>query len=343
MSILSVDQPARAGSSSIMERVGGAQILLAIALLLYPAVASEFFLTQIGAYSLIWGLLALSLMLLAGYGGMVSLAQITSAGLAAYLVAIFGTNNMSIYGFGWPWWVLVPFAVLAAAVASALIGAISVRTEGIYTIMITLAIATAFFYFAQQNYAFFNGHSGFAGIPAPQFWGINWRDPLPFYYLCLFVAAVCYAAVLYCSRSTFGLALQAIRDNPRRMRAIGYDVTFHKVVAYFYAGIISGLAGVLLVWFNGRISPGTVDVGQAIDVLVIAVIGGLRHPVGPFIGAVFVVLIQTFAIDIVGAERYNTLIGLVFLAIVFVSPDGLLGLWGRISPMLSQGTLRPGS
>jgi branched-chain amino acid transport system permease protein len=270
----------------------------------------------------------------------VSLAQITTAGVAAYTVAIFGTNNMNIHGFGWPWWVLVPFAVLLAGTVSALIGAISVRTEGIYTIMITLAIAAAFFYFAQQNYALFNGHSGYAGIPTPRAFGIDWRDPVPFYYLCLLVAAACYAAVLYCSRSTFGLALQAIRDNGRRMRAVGFNVTAHKVVAYFYSGVIAGLAGVLLVWFNGRVSPGTVDVGQAVEVLVIAVIGGLRHPIGPFIGAAFVILIQTFAIDIVGAERYNTLIGLVFLAIVFVSPDGLLGLWGRLKPLLAAESLR---
>jgi branched-chain amino acid transport system permease protein len=336
--ILALDQPNKA--VVVPARFGVAQGVLAAALLLYPLVASEFFLTQIGAYSLIWGLLALSMMLLAGYGGMVSLAQITSAGIAAYTVAIFGSNNIHIYGFGWPWWVLVPFAVLLAAMTSAIIGAISVRTEGIYTIMITLAIAAAFFYFAQQNYALFNGHSGYAGIPTPQVADIDWRAPLPFYYLCLFVAVACYAAVLYCSRSTFGLALQAIRDNGRRMRAVGFDITAHKVVAYFYSGIIAGLAGVLLVWFNGRVSPGTVDVGQAIEVLVIAVIGGLRHPIGPFIGAVFVILIQTFAIDIVGAERFNTLIGLVFLAIVFVSPDGLLGLWGRIKPLLAQESLR---
>jgi branched-chain amino acid transport system permease protein len=336
--ILALDQPNKAAVASA--QFGIAEGVLAVALLLYPLVASEFFLTQIGAYSLIWGLLALSMMLLAGYGGMVSLAQITSAGIAAYTVAIFGTNNIQVYGFGWPWWVLVPFAVLLAAITSAIIGAISVRTEGIYTIMITLAIAAAFFYFAQQNYALFNGHSGFAGIPTPQVAGIDWRTPLPFYYLCLFVAAACYTAVLYCSRSTFGLALQAIRDNGRRMRAVGFDITAHKVVAYFYSGIIAGLAGVLLVWFNGRVSPGTVDVGQAIEVLVIAVIGGLRHPIGPLLGAVFVILIQTFAIDIVGAERFNTLIGLVFLAIVFVSPDGLLGLWARIKPRLGPESLR---
>jgi len=332
--ILALDQPNKAAVASA--QFGIAQGVLAVALLLYPLVASEFFLTQIGAYSLIWGLLALSMLLLAGYGGMVSLAQITSAGIAAYAVAIFGTNNMQVYGFGWPWWVLVPFAVLLAATASAIIGAISVRTEGIYTIMITLAIAAAFFAFAQQNYALFNGHSGFAGIPAPRVAGIDWRAPVPFYYLCLFVAAVCYAAVLYGSRSTFGLALQAIRDNGRRMRAVGFDIAAHKVVAYFYSGIIAGLAGVLLVWFNGRVSPGTLDVGQAIEVLVIAIIGGLRHPIGPLFGAVFVILIQTFAIDIVGAERFNTLIGLVFLAIVFVSPDGLLGLWARMKPLLVQ-------
>jgi branched-chain amino acid transport system permease protein len=338
--VLTLDRPNQV--SAVPAHFGPAHIAVAAALIIYPLLASNFFVTQIGAYSLIWGLLALSMMLLAGYGGMVSLAQITIAGVAAYTVAIFGTNNMNIYGFGWPFWVVAPFAVLLAAVASTIIGAISVRTEGIYTIMITLAIAAAFFYFTQQNYALFNGHSGFAGIPAPNFWGINWRDPLPFYYLCLFVAAAAYAGVLYCSRSTFGLALQAIRDNGRRARAIGFDVIDHKIIAYFYSGVIAGLAGVLLVWFNGRVSPGTVDVGQAINVLVIAVIGGLRHPIGPFLGALFVVLIQTFAIDIVGAERYNTLIGLLFLAIVFISPDGLLGLWGKLKPLLAQQSVLPG-
>src|SRR6476659_10166871 len=171
--LLALDRPNAA--QAVPSEFGIWQIVLAVALVLYPLVASEFFLTQIGAYSLIWGLLALSMMLLAGYGGMVSLAQITSAGVAAYTIAIFGTNNMNIHGFGWPWWVLVPFAVLLAATVSALIGAISVRTEGIYTIMITLAIAAAFFYFAQQNYALFNGHSGYAGILTPQVFGIDWR------------------------------------------------------------------------------------------------------------------------------------------------------------------------
>jgi branched-chain amino acid transport system permease protein len=329
-------------SGNIAQKLSSGDLAVAVALLLYPAVASDFFTTQIGAYSLIWGMIALSLMMLAGYGGMVSLAQISVAGIAGYVVAIFGLNNTGVHGFGWPFWVVTPFAVLIAAIGSALIGLISNRTEGIYTIMITLAIATGFFYFTQQNYALFNGHSGFAGIPAPKVLGVDWRDPKPFYYLCLACAALAYAAVLYCSRSSYGLTLQATRDNARRMRSLGYNVTAHKVAAYLYSGLIAGLAGVLLVWFNGRISPGTVGVGAAINVLIIVVIGGMGHPIGPFVGAVVVILTQTFAIDLVGAERYNTLIGIVFLVIVFLSPDGIVGLLGKVRPHLVQKSLSSG-
>ena len=128
----------------------------------------------------------------------------------------------------------------------------------------------------------------------------------------------------------------ASRDNARRVRAVGHDVTRCAVAAYFFAGLIAGAAGVLYVWFNGRISPGTVSVGEAIGILVIAVIGGLRHPIGPFLGAALYVLLKTFAIDIVGADRFNTLIGAIFLIIVFVSPDGILGLWRRLAPRLAQ-------
>ena len=306
-------------------------VILAVLFLAYPAFASDFFIFQIGGYSLIMGTVALSLMFLAGYGGMVSLAQLTAAGLAGYLVAIFGDNSVGVMGLGWPWWLTVPFAILVAALFSAFVGAISVRTEGIYTIMITLAIAVAFFYFVRQNYDIFNGFTGFAGVEPPTLFGIYWLDPVPFYYLSLFIAGGFCFAVIHGARSTFGLALQAIRDNPRRMRALGYNVTLHRVIAYFYAGLIAGTAGVLLVWFNGRISPGSVGVDVVIDILVIAVVGGLRHPVGPFLGAIAFVLLENFAIDLIDRERFNTVIGLAFLLVVLFSPDGLLGIWNRIS------------
>ena len=311
-----------------------ATVVAVVFLVAYPSFASDFFTFQVGAYSLLLGTVALSLMMLAGYGGMVSLSQLTVAGFAGYLVAILGENSVGVMGLGWPWWLTAPMAIAAAAVFSAVIGAISVRTEGIYTIMITLAIAVAFFYFVRQNYLIFNGFTGFAGVEPPTLFGIYWRDPVPFYYLSLAVAGAFFCAVVYASRSTFGLALQAIRDNPRRMRALGFDVALHRIAAYFLAGLVAGTAGVLLVWFNGRISPGSVGVEGIIDVLVIAVVGGLRHPAGPFLGAILFVLLENFAIDLIDRERFNTVIGLAFLAVVLFSPDGLLGLWNRIRPRL---------
>ncbi len=317
-----------------------ATAVLGVALVFFPLIVSPFVAFQLGAQTLILGMIALSLMVLAGYGGMVSLAQLTVAGVAGYAVAILGPNSAGVLGLGWPWWLYAPVSILIAGVVAALIGMIAVRTAGIYTIMITLAVATAFFYFAQQNYTLFNGHSGFRGVHAPIVFGVDWQNRVPFYYLSLGVAALAYSAVLYCARSTFGRALMATRDNQRRMRAVGYNVTQLRVVAYFYAGLIAGTAGVLYVWFNGRISPGTVGVGEVIGILVIAVIGGLRHPIGPFIGAALYVFLKTFAIDLVGADRFNTLIGLVFLVIVFASPDGLFGLWRRLAPHLAAKPLR---
>ena len=129
------------------EQLKPSVIIPAVLLLLYPWVASDFFTFQVGAYTLVLGLIALSLMMLAGYGGMVSLAQLTVAGFAGYMIAILGTNSVNIHGLDLPWWFLIPLVIFMSAVVSVLIGAISLRTEGVYTIMITLAIAVAFFFF----------------------------------------------------------------------------------------------------------------------------------------------------------------------------------------------------
>ncbi len=300
-----------------------------LALVLYPWMANNFFIVQIGAQSLFIGTIALSLMFLAGYGGMVSLSQLTVAGFAGYFIGILGPDSYQL-GFEWPWWVVIPSALILAVLFATLIGAISIRTEGIYTIMITLAIGTAFYYLCNQNYTVFNGFTGFAGLKPPTLLGIQWRDPKPFYYLSLTVAVGAFLLVSYLSRAQFGIALQAIRDNPRRMHAIGYDVAWHCIAAHTIAGLIAGCGGILLVWFNGRISPGTIGVGPMIDILIVAVIGGMKRPIGPFIGAVVFIMLKTFAIDFIDRERFNTLIGLCFLAIVLFSSDGLLGWWDRI-------------
>jgi branched-chain amino acid transport system permease protein len=263
------------------------------------------------------------------------------AGCAGYMVAIFGSSAVSEISLGWPWWLAVPVAILIAVIFGTLSGALSVRTEGIYTIMITLAIASAFYYFTHQNYTIFNGFSGFNAVRTPQVFGIEWRAPVPFYYLILFWAVAAYLAVVYVSRAPFGLALQGIRDNARRMAALGFNVTAHRIAAYAFAALIAAVAGVLLVWQGGQISPGTAGVGPVIDILIIAVAGGLSRPIGPFIGALIYVILRTFALDVLegigfDGKRFQLLIGLGFLLIVLFSPDGVLGLWARWRDRLLQ-------
>lgn len=301
---------------------------LALVLLL-PFVATPFLTFQVAAQSLVLGLIALSLTFLGGYGGMVSLAQMSVAGMAGYAVAIFGASSTPI-SLGWPWWLAVPFALAVATACATLIGWLSVRTEGIYTIMITLAFGVAFYYLVLQNYTVFNGFQGFQKVYPPEVFGVNWRSPVAFYFLSLFWAMVGYFAVKWLVRTPFGVALQGVRDNPRRMAALGFDVVAHRVAAYSVAGLMAAVGGVLLVWYNGLITPGSVNTGWQINILVIAVLGGMRHPIGAFLGALVFVLLQTFAIDVIDRERFNLVIGVVFLAIVLFSPDGLLGLWSKL-------------
>ena len=150
----------------------------------------------------------------------------------------------------------------------------------------------------------------------------------------LAVAARCYFAVEYLSRAPFGLALQGVRDNPRRMAALGFNVNAHRVAAYAFASFLAALAGVLQVWNYRQISPGSVAVERDIDILIIAIVGGITRPVGPFIGALIFVLLRTFALDFLvkiglDGNRFRLLIGVGFLLIVFWSSDGVIGLYER--------------
>jgi branched-chain amino acid transport system permease protein len=326
--------PGTADAPAWLRAVPTAWWVVAVALLLMPILAGDFVLYQIFGWSFILGMIALSLMFLAGLGGMVSLAQMSTAALAGYMVAVFGTSGVDAISLHWPWWLYVPVAILIAMLFAVMVGALAVRTSGIYTIMITLAIAAAFFYFTRQNYGIFNGYSGFANVVPPELFGLNWRRPIPFYYLSLGCAVLSFLAVTYVTRAPFGLALQGVRDNPRRMAALGFNVTAHRIAAYAFAAVIAAVAGILLVWQNAQISPGTAGLPAVIDILVIAIVGGLGRPIGPFIGALIYVVLQVFSSDILIAlglsgDRFKLLIGLGFLAVVYWSPDGILGLWER--------------
>ena len=150
-----------------LRRIPPAAAVVGFVLLILPAFANDFILVQIFGWSFILGMIALSLMFLAGYGGMVSLVQMTVAGCAGYMLAIFGTSAITTISLGWPWWLTIPTAILIATLFGTASGALAVRTAGIYTIMITLAIAAAFFYFTRQNYVVFNGVAGFNGVLPP--------------------------------------------------------------------------------------------------------------------------------------------------------------------------------
>jgi len=344
---LALTDEQRGGALSRWISRHAAILLLGAFLLILPAIAGSFILDQIVAWALILGMIALSLMFLAGYGGMVSLAQMTVAGVSGYMITVFGASSLPAISLFWPWWVAAPIAIIIAVGFGTLAGALSARTEGIYTIMITLALATAFFYLTLQNWPIFNGFNGFTTIPAPHFLGVNWRASVPFYYMTLFFAALSYFAVVYISRTPFGLALQGVRDNPRRMEAIGYNVSAHRIAAYAFAALIAAVGGILLVWQNNQISPFSVGVDVVINLLVIAVVGGLSHPIGPFIGAIIYVILRTFALDVLVAvgldgRRFQTLIGLGFLVIVLFSPDGVIGIWRRFASRMRASAERSG-
>ena len=334
---LTSDAPEGVGTrlDAIRRAVKLRHVVVLAGVLMLPFVATPFVLFQVVAQSLVLGLIALSLTFLGGYGGMVSLAQMTVAGIAGYAVAVLGFSSATEISLGWPWWAAIPVALLICTLAATLVGWLSVRTEGIYTIMITLAIGVAFYYLVLQNYSVFNGFQGMREVYPPKVFGVAWRDPVPFYFLSLGCALAGYFLVRWVVGAPFGIALQGIRDNPRRMNALGFHVVAHRVAAYALAGFIAGVGGVLFVWYNGLITPGSVGTSWLINILVIAVLGGMKHPLGAFLGALVFVLLQTFAIDLVDRERFNLVIGGVFLAIVLFSPDGLLGLWEKLR-------LRPG-
>ena len=176
-----------------------------------------------------------------------------------------------------------------------------------------------------------SGFGGISGIPAPKHIGPVDAHQNRLYYISarssLSASTCCFGT----SRGTpFGLTLQGVRDDPIRMASLGYNVVLHRIVAFAFASFIAAIGGVLFVWWNGHIDPASIDLGSTIDVLVIAVIGGLYRLEGAWVGALFFVIINNYSqqISFIG-PRFHTLIGAIFLVIVLVSPGGLVGLWER--------------
>jgi branched-chain amino acid transport system permease protein len=300
--------------------------------LLAPLFVSDFWVTQVLTKALWLGLAAASMIFLSAYGGMVSLGQVAiygSAGLAyANLVAADGGNPAA-----WAPWLAVIAALVIGTLVGLIFGFIASRSEGIYFLMLTLAFSVLVYYFASQVTQL-SGFGGVNNVDLPGLVGDPASEPAKLYFVSIVVCVGLYLWMRYVSRTPFGLALQGLRDEPARMRALGFHVRLHRTLAFTFAALIAAFAGILSVWYNRRISPGSINLGQTIDVLIIAVIGGLYRLEGAWVGALAFALLDNYSREwtpsignVLGPERFNTLLGIIFLIIVLASPGGLVGLW----------------
>jgi branched-chain amino acid transport system permease protein len=303
---------------------------------LAPLYVSTYWVGQLLTQMLFLGIAAASLIFLSAYGGMVSLAQVSIYGIAGFVLGNATTNgNTKGLNLGWnPWWGVV--VGIAFAVAMALMfGALANRSVGIYFLMITLTYSViANLFFGQVTDV--SGFGGISGIPTPSVIPSPDQHPNRLYYITLVLALLVYALLRYVARTPFGLTLQGVRDDPVRMASLGYNVPLHRTVAFAFAGFIASLGGVIFVWWNAHIDPASIDLGATIDLLVIAVVGGLYRLEGAWVGALFFVIINNYSqrISFIG-PRFHTLIGAIFLVIVLVSPGGLMGIWERMLNLFS--------
>jgi branched-chain amino acid transport system permease protein len=267
---------------------------------------------------------------------MVSLAQVSIYGIAGFVLGNATTNgDAKGLNLGWnPWWGVVVGIAIAVGMAL-LFGALANRSVGIYFLMITLTYSViANLFFGQVTDV--SGFGGISGIRAPGVIGNVDAHTNRLYYVTLVTALAVYALLRYLVRTPFGLTLQGIRDDPVRMASLGYNVPLHRTIAFAFAGFIAAIGGVIFVWWNGHIDPASIDLGATIDLLVIAVVGGLYRLEGAWVGALFFVIINNYSqrIGFIG-PRFHTLIGAIFLLIVLVSPGGLVGLWEHVLKLFS--------
>lgn len=308
--------------------------LVAVAVLaLAPLLFSDFYLSAVITKALWLGIAAVSLIFLAGYVGMISLGQVALYGIAGFtmanLVAADGGSRVALNP-----WIATLLGLVAATVVGLFLGVIAGRSYGIYFLMITLAFAVlVFFFFAQVTQL--SGFGGINNVARPDVVGNPLQQPTRLFYIALGLSVIVYAFLRYLVRAPLGLAFQGVRDEPLRMRALGYNVVLLRALAFGLGALIAAVAGVLSVWWNTRISPGSIAVPQTIDVLVIAVIGGLYRLEGAWVGAIVFAVLDNWirGVELVGG-RFNTVVGAIFLAIVLLSPGGLMGIWESVTGAL---------
>jgi branched-chain amino acid transport system permease protein len=298
--------------------------LLILLLILFPLGASaldqEFY---IGLTSrlLIFALAATSLNLILGFGGMISLGHAAYFGAGAYTIGILMQHNILS---GWISW---PLALGVGAVLAALIGAVSLRTRGVYFIMITLA-------FAQMMYYLFISLREYGGDDGMSLYqrsslGFDVSSDVNFYYVVLLLSAACFFLVQRLLNSRFGRTIQAIRENEGRMEAIGFPVFRYKLVCFVIGGALASLAGALLANQNMMVSPNMVHWTQSGALMVMVILGGVGYLTGGIIGAVVFLMLEEILASY--TIHWQLALGVVLLAVVLLLPNGLASLLARFS------------
>lgn len=328
-------QAGRAGAGRVgrlSRRWPWAVLLTAVVLLAAPVLFTRYFVSVILTHSLILGLLAATVVFLWSYGGVLSLAQVGVFGIAGFLFGNLVTQGETKgLNLGWEPWLALPVAVLAATGVALVFGLVAARSAGIYFMMITLVFAVIVNYFFGQV-TLLSGFGGISNIDSYLPWplGTPGANPFRLYYAALAVSALALLGMRALLRTPFGLATQGVRDDPVRMASLGFDITVHRTMAFTFTGAVAAVAGVLFVWWNGHIDPATVGLSASLDLIVVAVIGGIARLHGAWIGALFFVAAENYVRNVAAvSDRFHTVIGLVFLLIVVASPGGLLGLWER--------------
>jgi branched-chain amino acid transport system permease protein len=289
-----------------------------------PAIVSPFVMTEIIGQALWFGIIVSSFAFLSAYCGMMSLLQTTIAGISGYTFGCLAT------AMGWGILPAVCIAVLIGTISGIVFGTVARRSYGSYFFMITLALAILVYYFTFQVQGLTGGHAGLNGIPRPGRLGstpLDLGSSFGFYYFSLLVAVISYIALTYIGRSPLGTALRGVRDNAERMESLGFNVSVLRVAGFAIAAIFASIGGLFSVWYNGAVSPESINFAEIIDVVVAAVIGGMYNLEGAWVGALVVTVLANYASEVTG--RFNTLIGIVLIAAVILFPDGVAGVVAR--------------
>ncbi len=284
---------------------------------------SEYFGREMLAEIAIFAIFAMSLDLLVGYAGMVSLGHAAFFGIGAYVTA--GLTGLA----GWPLIAAMPTAVVAAGLAAAVIGFFCVRLGGVFFIMITLAFGQMFhaWFFKDRT---FGGDDGLAGTPRFDFSavGVDMTDPAYYALFVLAIAAVAGLVMMRIVNSPFGHTLIAIHQNEHRLRALGCPVRRYKLGVFVMAGLFAGLAGSLMAQHTGFVSPGLFHWTLSGEVLIMVIVGGTGSLLGPAVGAAVIIGLREELSSL--TEYWMLFMGLFFVAVVVLAGDGIHGLLARL-------------